>query len=201
MIRNIVFDIGNVLFDYRWKEMLMDYGLTESDAERVGREMFDDPKNLWHEYDLANYSGEELIQAYSEQWPQDAEPIAWFIRHGEYMTVPRPKVWEKVHALKEKGYRLYLLSNYPEELFYKHTEYADFMSDMDGYVISFQYHLGKPDYAIYEILCSTYGLNPWQSLFFDDRIENVQGAIDYGMQAQSVRSQEGLLADLEELLK
>lgn len=200
-LENVIFDIGDVLFSYRWQQMLMNYGLSAEEANRVGREMFADPRNLWHEYDLANYTREDLIRQYQEEWPADIAPIAWFIRHGEYMTVPRPKVWEQVHALKEKGYHLFLLSNYPEELFYKHTEYADFMKDMDGYVISFQYHIGKPEKAIYDKLCTKYGLLPSESLFFDDREENVEGALDYGLQSKRVASQEGLIADMKRLVE
>ena len=30
-IKNIIFDVGDVLLSYRWKYMLMDYGLTETE--------------------------------------------------------------------------------------------------------------------------------------------------------------------------
>ena len=43
MIKNLIFDVGGVLFDYRWKEMFMDYGLDEDNAIRVGTQMFNDP--------------------------------------------------------------------------------------------------------------------------------------------------------------
>lgn len=199
-IRNIVFDLGDVLLGYRWRPMLMDYGLTEVEADRVGREMFDDPLHLWHQFDLGTCTQEEMIREFAKEWPDDAEVIGWFIRHGEYMPVPRPKVWKKVHELKETGFPLYILSNYPEELFHKHTQYCDFMKDMDGMVISYLHHEAKPDPAIYDRLCRTYGLKPEETLFFDDRDENVRGALDYGMQARKVYSQTGLLADLDCLL-
>ena len=41
-IKNIIFDVGDVLLSYRWKYMLMDYGLSEEEAVRIGTEMFDD---------------------------------------------------------------------------------------------------------------------------------------------------------------
>jgi hypothetical protein len=40
-IKNIIFDVGDVLLSYRWKYMLMDYGLSEEEAVRIGTEMFD----------------------------------------------------------------------------------------------------------------------------------------------------------------
>ena len=109
--KNIIFDVGQVLFDYRCKDMLvLDYGLGEEEAQRVNNEMFHD--ELWHELDLWNMHEEEIIDAYEKKYPKDAEAIRWFISHGERMQVARPKVWEGVHRLKEQGYGIYLLSKY-----------------------------------------------------------------------------------------
>ena len=199
--KNIIFDVGDVLLDYRWQQMLMDYGLDESEAYRVGRELFDDPDGLWHEYDLGVKSQEEIIQEFEQKHPKDAEVIRWFISHGEYMHVARPAIWKLVHQLKEAGYHLYILSNYPEILFKKHTQYADFMDDMEGMVVSYMIHVGKPERIVYQTLCDRYGLNKEECLFFDDRAENVQGAIDLGMRAKRVLSAKGLAVDLEELLR
>ena len=199
--KNIIFDVGDVLLDYRWQQMLMDYGLDEAEAYRVGRELFDDPDGLWHAYDLGVKSQEEIIQEFEKKHPEDAEVIRWFISHGEYMHVARPAIWKLVHQLKEAGYHLYILSNYPEILFKKHTQYADFMEDMEGMVVSYMIHVGKPEQVIYQTLCDRYGLNKEECLFFDDRAENVQGAIDFGMRGKRVWSAKGLAADLEELLR
>ena len=199
--KNIIFDVGDVLLDYRWQQMLMDYGLDESEAYRVGRELFDDPDGLWHEYDLGVKSQEEIIQEFEQKHPKDAEVIRWFISHGEYMHVARPAIWKLVHQLKEAGYHLYILSNYPELLFKKHTQYADFMDDMEGMVVSYMLHVGKPERIVYQTLCDRYGLNKEECLFFDDRTENVQGAIDFGMRAKRVLSAKGMAVDLEELLR
>ena len=199
--KNIIFDVGDVLLDYRWQQMLMDYGLDESEAYRVGRELFDDPVGLWHEFDLGVKSQEEIIQEFEQKHPKDAEVIRWFISHGEYMHVARPAIWKLVHQLKEAGYHLYILSNYPEILFKKHTQYADFMDDMEGMVVSYMLHVGKPERIVYQTLCDRYGLNKEECLFFDDRAENVQGAIDFGMRAKRVLSAKGLAVDLEELLR
>ena len=199
--KNIIFDVGDVLLDYRWQQMLMDYGLDESEAYRVGRELFDDPDGLWHEYDLGVKSQEEIIQEFEQKHPKDAEVIRWFISHGEYMHVARPAIWKLVHQLKEAGYHLYILSNYPELLFKKHTQYADFMDDMEGMVVSYMLHVGKPERIVYQTLCDRYGLNKEECLFFDDRAENVQGAIDFGMRAKRVLSAKGLAVALEELLR
>ena len=61
-IKNIIFDVGDVLLSYRWKYMLMDYGLSEEEAVRIGTEMFDDPEGLWGLLDLVR--GVSAIQLF-----------------------------------------------------------------------------------------------------------------------------------------
>lgn len=200
-IRNIIFDLGDVLIDYRWQQMLQDYGLSAEEAYRVGYEMFDDPDGIWHIFDVGLHTQEEIIQMYVDKFPEDEGPIRFFIEHGEYMTVPRPEIWARIPRLKAAGYHIYLLSNYPEELFHKHVEYADFMRELDGMEVSYQHHLTKPDRAIYESLCTRYHLDPAECLFYDDRIENVEGAIAYGMQSVQVTGRAMLAAELDRMLE
>ena len=198
--KNIIFDVGNVLLVYRWRAMLTDYGLSLDEAERIGHEMFDSPGKIWAKFDLGIESDEEIIEDFEKIYPADIKTIRWFIEHGEYMHVPRPRVWEMVHRLKEAGYHLYILSNYPESLFNKHTEYADFMKDMDGYMVSYMINKAKPGHEIYQAICNKYSLIPSESVFFDDRAENVQGAIDFGMDSEIVKDEESFLFRLNELL-
>lgn len=197
MIKNLIFDVGGVLFDYRWKEMFMDYGLDEDNAIRVGTQMFNDPDRTWDIFDLGIKSDEEIADIFCKKYPGDEDVIRWFIRHGEYMQVPRPKVWKKVHELKQKGYKIYILSNYSESLFKKHTEYADFMDDIDGLMVSYMIHKAKPAEDIYKALCDKYGLDRSESIFFDDRSENVEGAIKFGMKSVKILSEQVLLDELD----
>ena len=197
MIKNLIFDVGGVLFDYRWKEMFMDYGLDEDNAIRVGTQMFNDPDRTWDIFDLGIKSDEEIADIFCKKYPGDEDVIRWFIRHGEYMQVPRPKVWKKVHELKQKGYKIYIYSGYPESLFKKHTEYADFMDDIDGLMVSYMIHKAKPAEDIYKALCDKYGLDRSESIFFDDRSENVEGAIKFGMKSVKILSEQVLLDELD----
>ena len=197
MIKNLIFDVGGVLFDYRWKEMFMDYGLDEDNAIRVGTQMFNDPDRTWDLFDLGIKSDEEIADIFCKKYPGDEDVIRWFIRHGEDMQVPRPKVWKKVHELKQKGYKIYILSNYPESLFKKHTEYADFMDDIDGLMVSYMIHKAKPAEDIYKALCDKYGIDRSESIFFDDRAENVEGAVKFGMKSVKILSEQVLLDELD----
>ena len=196
-ISTLIFDVGEVLLQYRWKDALLDYGLQEPDAERVVHRILDD--TLWDELDLGVRTKEDIIRDYERKYPEDIKAIKWFIRHGEYLSVPRPEIWERVHELKQSGYGIYLLSNYATEMFRKHTEYADFMNDIDGKVVSSQIHLMKPDHAIYEELIQRYHLERQHCLFFDDRAVNVAAAIECGIHAVQVTGRKMLAERLDEL--
>lgn len=194
-IKNIIFDVGDVLMSYRATEMLMDFGMTKEEALALDDLMFYDP--LWGILDLGTMTNEAVIAEYARKYPEHAEAITWFITHGEYMHVPRPAVWQRVHMLKEKGYGIYLLSNYSEDLFTKHTKDASFMKEIDGKVVSYEIHIAKPDPEIYRYLLKKYELKAEECIFFDDREENVQGAIKEGIMATRITSEEQLLGILD----
>lgn len=198
MIKNIIFDVGDILLGYRWKEMLLEHGLTEEMVNEVGERMFND--SLWNTLDLANLTVEEVIGEYHKKYPKHAESIAWFIENGEKMHVPRPDVWEKIPRLKDKGYGIYLLSNYSEGLFKKHTAGASFMQEIDGMVVSYQVHITKPDNRIYRHLLDKYDLNPEECIFFDDRVENTEAAKKMGIESVTITSKEQLLELLEKII-
>lgn len=200
MIKNIVFDIGSVLIGYRWKDMCLDAGWEEDKAEKIGRGFFLNP--LWPDYDGGLVTTEELIRSVAEKYPDMEEDARWFIGSGKNMTVERPKIWALAGKLKEKGYGIYVLSNYSEELFAVHTGGLPFWEYVDGGVISYQIHQIKPNPPIYEHLLEKYRLRAEECLFFDDRPENTEGARAFGMQAVTVTdgSEELLERELEKLL-
>lgn len=201
MIRNLIFDVGNVLLGYRWYEMLtQDYGLSHEEANRIGNEIFE--TDLWGvRLDGGKISFEEAIQEYRSLYPDDFPVIEWFLRNGKQMAVKRPEVWEKVVGLKQKGYKIYILSNYSNELFHQHTEGASFLDVLDGSVVSCQVKEIKPNRRIYEILLERYDLDPTECLFFDDRADNVEAARNLGFEAIQVTSQEMLNDTLKKMLE
>ena len=198
MIKNIIFDIGEVLLGYRWFYLLQLSGLSEEEGARVGAEIFDDP--IWYNLDAGNIMLTEAKGQYRIKYPDDADNIDFFLSHPEMMPIARPEIWAYLPKLKEKGYKLYVLSNYGKELFEMHTGEAGFWPLMDGAVISFEVHVCKPDKAIYEALVNKYNLNKEECIFFDDREENVIGAKNCGIDARQIKGEESLKEELEKLL-
>ena len=198
-VKNLIFDVGNVLFEYRWYQMLLDYGLSEEEAKVAAPLIFDN--ELWKEFDLGNWKFQDIVDSYCQELPQYEGLLRWFFGNLELMHIARTDVWEKVHILKEKGYRIYLLSNYSAEFFAAHTKGASFLNDLDGEVVSYQVHLMKPDAAIYECLLNKYDLKADESVFFDDRPENTEAAEALGIKAHTITSKEYLLSLLDEYIE
>ena len=197
--KNIIFDVGGVLIGYRWMEMLNDYGLSQEEANAFARDIF--PHPIWSQFDLDNVSHDTVIETYVAAFPHYEAPIRWFFGHPELMPVGRPQIWEQVHALKQAGYKTYLLSNYSRYLFSMHTDGMPFRDDMDGGVISYQIHAIKPDPAIYHELFDRYSLTPCECLFLDDRQVNIDGGNACGMDGIVIENIQQLSQVLSALLK
>ncbi|MBO6007049.1 MAG: HAD family phosphatase, partial [Lachnospiraceae bacterium] len=68
MIKNIVFDVGNVLTDFRWKGFLEDKGHDEAMIKRIEKATVDSP--YWHEFDRGQMSDEECMQGFISEDPE-----------------------------------------------------------------------------------------------------------------------------------
>lgn len=193
-IKNIIFDVGGILIGFRWLEMFADHGTDKETAERIGKGFFNNPN--WQKMDAGLIMLPELIDDFCERHPDLEEDARWFLGNAVQMRVERPRVWEEVKRLKEKGYKLYILSNYGSELFEQHTGDLPFRALMDGAVVSYQVNYTKPDKAIYEHLLNKYSLNGEESIFFDDMKENVESARRCGINAVHIENQsEEMLID------
>lgn len=197
--KNIIFDVGEVLLGYRWFYLLELSGLSEEEGMRVGNEIFADP--IWYNLDAGNVMLTEARALYREKYPEDADNIDFFLTHPELMPIKRPRVWEYLPKLKQKGYRLYILSNYGKELFEMHTDKAAFLPLMDGAVISYQVHLCKPNPEIYKALLDKYGLNPGECIFLDDKAENIEGAGKVGIYGVQMKNEDAVIKELKKLLE
>ncbi len=197
-IHNLIFDVGSVLIGYRWRDMLLcDRKMSEERAEVFGSTVLRDP--MWKLFDLDELTEDEIVAKYVEKYPDFADDFHWFIENCHLMPTMRPRVWEEVHRLKEKGYRIYLLSNYSKRFFTIHTKGATFFDDLDGMMVSYMVHAVKPDPPIYEALMEKYDLDPKESVFFDDRPENTKTAAELGMEILTVESEEHLLDYLKQI--
>lgn len=199
MKKNLIFDVGGVLIGYRWKEMFMDdFGLSDEQAEEMGRGIFEDP--IWPEFDRGAVEIDALVEHYCRLYPKGAYYIKRLFYENDKMATEREAVWKKISELKDRGYNIYILSNYSEYLFKKHTDHLAFRKILDGGIVSYEVGTIKPEPEIYERILDKYGLSPSDCIFYDDLEKNVEAARACGIESYLVTSEEDLLKRLD-LLK
>lgn len=179
MIKNLIFDIGNVLADFRWKEFLQDKGFDEEMIKRIAAASILNP--LWCEFDRGAWTEEELIENFVREAPELEKELhlAYDDVHG--IVAPRGYAIPWLQELKAKGYRLLYLSNFSRKAEAECSDALDFLPYMDGGVLSYREKLIKPDPAIYQLLLARYGLVPEECVFLDDTLANVEAAEALGI--------------------
>ncbi len=190
MIRNIVFDMAWVLFEYRPMDFLKKY-LPEQDAELVNRKLFCAPE--WIETDRGTLSdGDYLAGALRHLPPRLHATAEYLYAHWHEMPEPIPAMEDVVGRLKQNGYGIYLLTNMSGR-FYRFYKNIPAIRYFDGMVVSADVHAVKPEPEIYLELFRRFGLRPEECFFIDDREENVQAGLRLGMRGFCFRQ------DMEEL--
>lgn len=91
--------------------------------------------------------------------------------------------FEYIKKLKERGYKLYILSNITEDSYNYINNLIDINKIFDGGIYSYQEHLVKPDYDIYNLLIDRFNLNKEETIFFDDKEKNVVAANKVGIKS------------------
>ena len=97
-----------------------------------------------------------------------------------------------VAQLKQRGYCVYYLSNIPEDVL-DLLMHRDFEGLFDGGVASCEVHINKPDPRIYKAMLDKYQLKAGESVFIDDRLENVQAAFRLGFAGIQMKDSVGTL--------
>lgn len=197
MIHNIVFDIGNVLIDFKPMAYLTSL-FGEEKAKRVWQAVFG--SGYWPELDLANLSEERILGLFYSAAPDMHDEIKEaFYRIGECVQ-KLDWVVPFIDSLKQKGYNVFFLSNMSEHVINSHPDAFAFTSHMDGGVWSCDVHTIKPGADIYKILLNKYSLTAEECLFIDDHPENIAACKKLGMKGIVFKSHDQLTADLDKAL-
>lgn len=195
MIRNVIFDIGEVLVRFEETQLAFDlFGIEK--GKRILASFWG--MGIGNDFDRGVMTDEEIIEKFISFEPELKEEVREYyncigecIFHYDYA-----KAWVK--ELKDMGYNVYFLSNYNDWFIRSNPDVLDFMSLMDGGVFSHLVHYLKPEREIYECICEKYGLIPSECIFIDDRKENTEGAEAYGIKGYRFLSYEN---DYENIMR
>lgn len=181
MIRNIIFDCSDTLLRLGAMDYLIRLTGDEKRAERIHRASFLSP--TWKEYDRKKLHGDEARRTIlSQLLPEDRAIGESYFDHWFLQYTPIEGIPELIAELKEKGYRLYLLSDFPTRFEAVWNQF-DIFRHFDGRVISYEIGYIKRDLKPFEILLEKYGLNREECLFTDDSESCITAAKACGIPA------------------
>lgn len=201
MIKNVIFDIGNVLVKFRPDEAMRELGFTEDAISKIAIATYEN--SVWAELDRGVASEPDIINKMVAFLPEYENEIRLFFEKGKNKLVKAfdyANDWIK--ELQSRGFKVYLLSNYPKDYFelHSHNELS-FTSIVDGMIISGIVKLIKPEAEIYNCLLNTYSLKPDECVFIDDKPENIIAGEKLGIHGIVFVNYEDAKNKLEELIE
>lgn len=201
MIKNVVFDIGNVLVEFRWRALMDELQLAEETRKVFERTVFG--SHWWGELDHGIYEEAEILKNFREDNKDHLDEFNLVWDNRDKLVEPYAYAVDWIVQLKEAGLKVYLLSNYPREVFALHTECGrfPFLDKVDGKVVSGFVKMVKPNADIYEHLLKEYRLCAGECVFIDDREENVASAQALGMKGIVFKNYEQACGELAKLLE
>ena len=191
-IKNIIFDLGGVVIDLDRSSAIS--GLTElgiKDAADLLGEY--EQKGPFLKLETGEITSSELFDTLLPQC--NPGTTATDIRDAfEKFLVGLPVVrLQTIRQLRDKGYKLFVLSN-TNPIMYNHWIEEKFRQEdmtvndyFDGIVVSFQERTCKPDPQIFRNLAERYRLDPHETVLLDDSEANCKSARTIGLNAVQVK--------------
>ncbi len=173
-IKNVIFDLGGVLFRRDPAKCTPDF------IDFFAFVRFPKMPLFWEEYDRGTLTLDEVIDLLCREKGVSREQCREYVRLAIDKQEEIAPTEALIRDLKAAGYRLYVLSNMSRE-------FIDFLRTrpvyrlFDGEVISCEERVVKPEPAIYRRLKERYALQGAESLFIDDRRENIAAAEQEGI--------------------
>ena len=199
MIKNIVFDIGNVILRYDPFSYLLSQYDDYSQIEYVYKNVFNSKE--WLELDRGTLDYKKASEIISKKTKLKKEDILYDLNNWKYKSMGKIESTNLfIDKLKDSNkYNLYLLSSFHEDAFNYVKKKYDFVDKFDGGVISYREKLLKPEEAIYIKLLSKYNLKAEESIFIDDSKANIDKAIELGFEGVVFSDTSDILKIIEKL--
>ena len=179
MIRNILFDMGNVLIRFDREFFMERLGLSPEDRKLLMREVFLSVE--WVQMDRGTIREEDAVRQVCSRIPERLHDAAFkLISMWDRPILPIEGMYELVRELKEKGYGIYLLSNASlrQHEYWPRVPGSELF---DGTIISADEKVMKPHPDYYLRALDRFDLIPGECVFVDDVPGNIEGALFCGI--------------------
>lgn len=180
MIRNIIFDFGQVMVRFDPAYMVGKYISDPDDREQVANVLFD--RLYWDKLDRGTITDDEVIEASCARLPERLRDSVAPIYNNWIYNLPEIEGMRELvkHLKNDCGKRVFLLSNISKG-FAAHAHEIPSLADFEDCVFSAVCGKIKPHAEIFDHLCQKNGLIPSECLFIDDNAANIAGAEAFGI--------------------
>jgi 2-haloacid dehalogenase len=190
-----IFDLGGVLID--WNPRYLYRKLFNGNETAMEYFLAAVCTSSWNAQQDAGRSFAEGCDCLKRLHPDKAELIdAWFQRYEEMLGGEIPGTVEILRELRSRSVPIYGLSNWSAETFPIALSRFECLSWFNGVLLSGEAKMLKPDRRIFEMFLDTFRIEPSRAIYIDDRNENVEAAIELGMQGVVFRDSRALRVEL-----
>ncbi|MBR2810321.1 MAG: HAD family phosphatase [Solobacterium sp.] len=181
MIRNILFDMGNVLVRFDPTLFVSRLNLTSEDRTFLLRELYLTPD--WVGCDRGTTTEEEMLEKIRPDIPARLhDALSELALNWNRPEDQVPGMQELVENLAENGYELYLLTNAG----FRHRQYwftypISAWFPEERIFRSADHHTVKPEQRFYEEALAAFDLKKGECVFIDDSCANAEGAVHAGL--------------------
>ncbi|MCC8138587.1 MAG: HAD family phosphatase [Clostridiales bacterium] len=197
MIKNIIFDIGNVLVDFDSETYLKGFGFAPEKEKRIREATFDGP--IWHEFDRSVIPVKQLRETLASLvLPEDREDVLQVFDHSDATIRRRDFAIPWILSLQEQGFKTWYLSNYSRWTAERTQNALDFLPFLHGGLFSYEVGQIKPEPEIFRSFLQRFPeIRPDESVFFDDSPANIRAACALGFHGIVFRNQEQAMKELQ----
>ena len=176
MIKNVIFDIGNVILKFS-RDFLLGHFYQGEEYEFLKENVFRD----WEKLDEDLLTLDEYKRNVVASLPTHLHaPALGVLNNWEYYMTYSDGIISLIQELKQRGYKLYVLSNMTRHFIEREYKFPIF-KEFDGIVYSAPIKMIKPNQEIYRYLLDKFSLNPEECIFIDDIKTNLAAAARFGI--------------------
>ena len=201
MIKNIIFDLGNVLVTVdpeRFKKGLLSEGITEEKYEYFYEQWR--RHNSIHQFETGRMTQNEFLE-FSLGILDTKLSKANLIKHFNSMLVERNYMRKfLVNFISKNNYNLFILSNTnPIHMNYGRKKF-DYINLIKNHALSYELGFYKPDPRIYRKTLRLFKIVHDETLFIDDSLENCESAKTVGIETIRFKDFKSFRKDLNKYL-
>ena len=177
--KTFVFDIAGVLLE--WNPLQLYQNLFAGDEAKLSY-FFSDVINDQVQDDISRgIKIDDLLNEAAKKHPDYETPIRAYKERWQEMLIGQiGGTVSALEELRERGYKTYALGNWSREEFNWVINDFSFLQHFDDVLLSGDCGYLKPDPEIYQLAEQQFQLDPINTVFIDDRADNVQAAVQRG---------------------